>query len=260
MNLVSEIIPQALMVISASGVLFILGRKFPQSARDVEKERASLLTTAPVTSTSARFAVTKKNISESLSKGMEKLLRKIKVLALKSDAKLMELIRDLQKKREPNQVNQPQPPVLRNEQAYRGGQLHSLENRGRETVLNRMATIKQKLQANRQIARIRSLRKEKDVPVLQREIDDKPSQPAPQRSVNVEEGRRAMFEMKEKVLIKRISLNPRNDDAYVDLGRLYRDAENWGDAKASFEQALKINKGNVIAKKLLKEVEEKMPT
>ena len=248
------------MIISASGVLFILGRKFPQSAKDVEKERASLLTTAPVASTSAGFAMTKKNISESLSKGIEKLLRKIKVLALKSDAKLMELIRDLQKKRDPNSGIQQQPPVLNNGQARGNGQLRSPEDRRRETVLNRMASIKQKLQANRQIARIRSLRKEKDVPVLQQKREDKTSQPTPPRSVNVEEGRRAMFEMKEKVLIKRISLNPRNDDAYVDLGRLYRDAENWGDAKASFEPALKINRGNVIAKKLLKEVEEKMPT
>jgi len=247
MSIVSEFIPQALIVISASGILFILGRKFPQSARDIEKERVSLLANPVQVPAVNSLTGTRKSITEKFSKFAEKLLRKVKVLALKSDAKLMELIKYLQKKREPNgqlssgEIKAPIP-------------VQSRQIRERETIMNRMASIKKRLTENKQIARITSLRKEKKEPANQN------SSSAAPRSVNVEEGRRAMFEMRERVLIKKISLNPRNADAYVELGRLYKESENWGDAKASFEQALKINKGNVIAKKLLKETEEKMPT
>ena len=247
MSIVSEFIPQALMVISASGILFILGRKFPQSARDIEKEKTSLLTSPAQAPAAGGLVGTRKSIAEKFSKFAEKLLRRVKVLALKSDAKLMELIKDLQKKREPN----GQSP---SEEAKAPIPVQARQIRERETIMNRMANIKKRLTENKQIARITSLRKEKKEPAAGNNA------PAASRSVNVEEGRRAMFEMRERVLIKKISLNPRNADAYVELGRLYKESENWGDAKASFEQALKINKGNVIAKKLLKETEEKMPT
>lgn len=245
MNIIKEFIPQVLMVVSAGGFLFLLGKKIPQSAKEFKQESTSIL------GASEKTASGNLGVAESISKSIEKLLRRIKVLVLKSDAKLMELIKTLQKKRGVSDQKGEVPVIQVGEKPAAISQKPS----GNKTAfISRVNTIKEKLIA-RQLPKITSLRREPKPKEAKWE-----KTPSPSRSINVEEGRRAMFEMREKVLIKRISLNPRNDDAYVDLGKLYKESGNFSDAYASFEQALKINKGNVSAKKLLKELEEKMPT
>jgi len=245
MNIIQEFIPQALLVISAGGFLFLLGRKIPQSVRELQQEGMSIL------SVNEKTAPGSLGVAESFSKSVEKFLRRVKVLVLKSDAKLMELIKTLQKKRGASDQSESGTDKL---PVGTASVVSQPQLTSKETFINKVNTIKKKLIAT-QLPKITSLRKEQAPKIVKRE-----KVVTQARSINVEEGRRAMFEMREKVLIKRISLNPRNDDAYVDLGKLYRELGNFTDAHASFGQALKINKGNVSAKKLLKELEEKMPT
>ena len=55
----------------------------------------------------------------------------------------------------------------------------------------------------------------------------------------------------ERRYIQLITADPRNTDAYLKLGRLYKNQANLTDARASFEQVLKLDPENIEAKQEL---------
>jgi tetratricopeptide (TPR) repeat protein len=234
--MLKEFISQILMVISAAAVLFLLGRKVSGvmkkiDKRELEKNTESSQTPSP------------EKMKEYIFRKLEKILRRIKIFFLQSDAKIVAIIKRLRKGREekfPEEENVSQKKPLEN--------LENRDEKKKKFILDKVSIIKKKLASSKNIVKISSLKKEKVPDSL------KPQIPSPE-SINIEEAKRVMLERREKSLIRQIALNPRNDKAYVELGKLYRDAKNLKDSRASFKQALKINKGNVNAKKLLKELE-----
>lgn len=62
---------------------------------------------------------------------------------------------------------------------------------------------------------------------------------------------------REKEWIKIIAENPKDIEAYKKLGLLYLKQENYKDARASFQQVLKINSKDKEANQRLKELEGK---
>lgn len=63
----------------------------------------------------------------------------------------------------------------------------------------------------------------------------------------------------EKIYIEVIKKDPKNLHAYKGLGKLYLKQGNLTDAKASFEEALKLKPGDFEAREKLKETENKIP-
>lgn len=178
-------------------------------------------------------------MKERLFRGLEKMLRRIKVMVLQSDTKIMEIIKRLRRKRGEGQ------PAVDEKKEVVGVTDESKEDK--RSILERVSKIKQKLATSKNLIKVDSLKKQEIA---------KPLKPKASSSehVNVEEVKRVMFERQEKALIRKISLNHGDDEAYVELGKLYKDSNNLKDARASFNQAIKINKGNVTAKKFIKEL------
>lgn len=62
--------------------------------------------------------------------------------------------------------------------------------------------------------------------------------------------------IEEQKYIKIISQDPKNLFAYHKLGKLYFEQKNYDDAKAVFEQVLKIDEKNKRAKEILKKIDK----
>lgn len=63
-------------------------------------------------------------------------------------------------------------------------------------------------------------------------------------------------EEKEDMLLSILKQNPRDIKAYKELGCLYLEKKNFQDAEAAFEEVLKINSEDELAKEKLKEINE----
>jgi tetratricopeptide (TPR) repeat protein len=61
---------------------------------------------------------------------------------------------------------------------------------------------------------------------------------------------------KEDMLLSILRQNPRDIKAYKELGCLYLEKKNFQDAKSAFEEVLKINSEDELAKEKLKEINE----
>ncbi|MBU2025853.1 MAG: hypothetical protein ABIC19_01580 [Patescibacteria group bacterium] len=270
--MIEEYIPQLIMVISAGALLVLVGRKVPNSLKDLDKET---LRQEKVSEQQEN-----KDFKEKLSRRLEKLLRTVKIFISRSDAKLMEVIRSLQRKREKENGNGQfekgrdrvgfgnfsEKQAEKDKDKDQAGEKIK-EEQEKEEDLEKDRRKQEKKKFGFGLANIRkkiNLRRKERVP--SDTLKTKPTfsrKPGffkmPVRNINIAEARKVMFERQEKVLIKKIAINPRDDQAYVALGRLYRDSGNLGDARASLSQALKINKGNISAKKIIKELEEQKP-
>ncbi len=226
-----EFIPQLLMIISAAAVLFLLGRKVSGSIKKLDKKE---IESAP----RPLEELSPEKMKERLFKKLEKMLRRIKIIFIQIDAKIVEMIKRLRRGREEKYSD---------EEENRSGEVLAEKNEKKQSIMEKVSKIKKKLASSKNVVKIDALKKPKLPDPL------KPQIPSPE-SINIEEAKRVMFERQEKALIRRISLNPGDDEAYVELGKLYRDSKNLKDARASFKQALKLNKGNMAAKKFLKEI------
>ena len=230
--MLKEFIPQLLMIISAAAVLFLVGRKAISSIKNLDKKELE-------NRTKSLEDLGPEKMKERLFKGLEKMLRKVKIIALQGDTKIMEIIKRLRLKREEGKTVVDEKKNL--DEAVEEGK------KDKKSILERVSKIKKKLASSGNLVKVDSLKKQVVVNPL------KPKTVSSE-SVNVEEVKKVMLEREEKALIRKISLDHGDDDAYVKLGKLYRDSNNLKDARASFNQALKINKGNVAAKKFLKEL------
>lgn len=236
--MLKDLIPQLLMVISAGVILVVIGRRAKKSSQDFKKQNLS-----ENQNNSEKVEVAK--IKVNISKGLEKILRKTKIFILKSDTELMKIIKKLQHFRgikEEQKEGKKDFPV-KNERIEK--RLQKKKN----LLMNQVSKIKNKLTKSKEAIKldINSLRKEKLLTGVK---------PIKFREIDTSEAKKVMFERQERTLIRKISLNPSDDKAYIELGKLYKEAGNKKDAEASFKQALKISKGNVIAKKHLRELEE----
>ncbi|MBD3300256.1 MAG: hypothetical protein GF347_02805, partial [Candidatus Moranbacteria bacterium] len=86
-----QIISSILMILSAGVILFLIGRKIPSSIKNLDKETTKI----DIPSENKN----KTDLKDKLSLFFEALLKKIKVLVLKSDAKLMQLIKNFQERK-----------------------------------------------------------------------------------------------------------------------------------------------------------------
>ncbi|MBD3244516.1 MAG: hypothetical protein GF335_00805 [Candidatus Moranbacteria bacterium] len=281
-----QIIPPALMIISAAAIIYIFGRRIPDSYKNFKKETKDDENLQKADS---------KSFKEKLVDILEKILRKLKIIILKSDARLMQLIRSIQDRKK-NSTNTKSVKFTKDQQESilsieeKNGQ--DDKEKGEKSFLQKAKDrfSKQKEPVNFEISKEEfspkqsdgeeELQKKDKTPILERmnelreklnikkEEEKKPQtkskkkivkkQKTAERTIDLEEARQVMFEREEESLIKRISSNPKDDNSYVELGKLYLKADNLDDAIASFNQALKINKGNISAKKFLKEIKKEM--
>jgi tetratricopeptide (TPR) repeat protein len=226
-----EFIPHILMILSAAGVIFIIARRVPESIGDIKKENDELKKTT-------KKEKNKVDIKEKFIHSLEKFLRKVKVFILRGDTKIMEVIKKLRKERtkEEKQVFQEKKEEKKKTE------------KKESTIKKKISRIRKKVmtQKEKAILKINDLRKQSKKPEITT---------PPLKSIDIQEARKVMLERQEQVLIKKIARNPRDDSAYVELGKLYMNVGNIVDAKASLNQALKINQGNIKAKKVLTEIE-----
>ncbi len=61
---------------------------------------------------------------------------------------------------------------------------------------------------------------------------------------------------REEVLLRILKQNPKDVKAYKDLGLLYMEQKNLQDAKAAFEEVIKINPEDELAKENLEEIKK----
>ena len=83
----------------------------------------------------------------------------------------------------------------------------------------------------------------------------KKEEPAPQRIVPE---LAAEDRAKEEALIHRIAENPKDNEAYRELGDYYMSIGNIKDAKDSFKMVLKLRPRDLKAKSSLREIEMRM--
>jgi tetratricopeptide (TPR) repeat protein len=236
--MIKEIIPQFLMVISLAAILLIVGKKISSAIAGANKDFTGL-----TEKTKDKSFYNAKKTRDGFLKFLEKSLRKTKIIFLKADARLLSLIGQLKSWREKRSQEKKVESSLD----------ASIEEEGiQDSVSFKADPSPQKLFFGNGSSFKKKI-KEKKISFLRRKEEVLP------KKIDVAQTKRIMQERQERALIKRISLNPQNDEAYVELGRLYKDINNFRDALASFRQALKINKGNILAKKMLKEMEREKP-
>ena len=273
--MIQEYIPQILMVISAAVVLFLVGKKVPGSLKDLDKE--------PVDNTKANVGVSQ--LKDKIVQNLEKMLRRIRVFFSRSDARMRTLIRNLQKKKstfkeddlekEKKRIDEEEKDLFEKEGAEKESEDSSeelaeerlavaeeeKEDEESESAEELITDLKKEPKPEEKKSRLAGLRRKfkrskKEDASLKRLQKPEPVRPPiiPIRDINIQEARKVMFEREERVLIKKIAINPKNDEAYVALGKLYKEVGNLKDAQASLKQALKINKGNISAKRILEEL------
>ena len=308
-----QIISAVLMILSVGIILFLIGRKVPNSMKNLGSKNENN------ENFNSQSGGKGSDYKSKLKKFLEKLLRKIKILILKTDAKIMQIIKKLQNKdvsssenvltkldEYPEEQEKAKDDELKKEtdENTSKGKKTSLfkkinfskfrkkpdisekieeeENRynsqeteaedpeaNKEPILKRMSEIRKKLTKIPKAPPPKEEKEDQGFEEYEKEVDKeatiKTSQKAkkskpkkeisfPKRKMDLAETRRVMFERQEETIIKKISANPKDDKAYVELGKLYLKVENLEDAKASFNQAIKLNRGNYEAKKLLRDV------
>ncbi|MBD3238470.1 MAG: hypothetical protein GF332_02430 [Candidatus Moranbacteria bacterium] len=329
-----QIIPPALMILSAALILYLFGRKVPDTIKNLGKAKQG--------EEQEGFDV--KEAKEKFGNFLEKFLRRLKIIILKSDAKLMQAIKTLQdKKKQRIQLEEAKKKEIEEEQrkieqankaeqnkVEKVKQEPSTQPQKETTPLTAAKTTEEELateetdeeqveeskgffskfknrfkksdsdQQKQEVSQEKMDKLKQDIEELEameqgtEEKEEKKKTPlmekmneirqkltgmgseAEQRSqedqavarktkskkakqgFDLDEARRVMFERQEEVLIKRISNDPGDDKNYVELGKLYIKADNVEDAIASFNQALKINRGNITAKKFLKQIKNEL--
>jgi tetratricopeptide (TPR) repeat protein len=286
--MLAQIIPPVLMILSIAIIVFLIGRKVPDSIKKINKSTSD--------SEDPNKKIDSREFKEKMANFLEKTLRRIKIFILKTDARLMQLIKNLQKRKDERNEAQakklpfkedfeekkptivsPQekidklveslPKTKTIEERKKEEEQENLEKEAeklleeekrKKPILKRMTEIREKLMKNNEKPKKKKKKKKKKQQDKKKKTKEtKKEKEKRRRVINLAETRRVMIEREEEALIKRIAANPKDDQSYVGLGRLYLKIENFSDAKASFEQALKINRGNIHAKKFLKEIAQK---
>ena len=269
------------MILSVGIIVFLVGKKIPHVIKNLDKKPKPgqpKKQPAKTTTENSNQGIAQKTNPTNNKAGIGKTIFKtIKQLVLKADTAIMQLVKKLKtKKEELTSINEndleknnlkknildrikktPKEKEVREEVNFN-------ENGDKKIpILKRMSEIREKLTSKepKEIKKktiIRNKKPEKQVANQTKKAKQTPKAEFPKRKVDLEQTRKVMFERQEEALIKKISANPKDDKAYVELGKLYAKAENIEDAKASFKQAIKINRGNFEAKKQLKILAEKI--
>lgn len=190
-----ELIAQLIIVFSMGGILVIIIRKIPEFKNISEENIESLsFNTASKGKISQKIKkINYQNIIRSAVVRLEKILRKLRIIALRFDNRFERWIQILKDK-------------------------------------------EQELKTKTHLSKIQWIEKRK----------------APKKKEN-------KFILEEKKYIKTIIKNPSDVNTYRALGLLYLKQKNYKDAKASFQQILKIDSKNKEAKEKLEEIKKNKP-
>ena len=88
-------------------------------------------------------------------------------------------------------------------------------------------------------------------------ISVKPIEPIEEKKEKVKPRvKKKKKEVLENILVERIAVNPRDTEAYEQLGEYYLEIGQWDYAKECFKQVLKIDPKNPSVKKRMKKLEK----
>mgnify|MGYP000097136737 CR=1 FL=1 len=232
-----EIILQFVIILSIAGILIIVGRKIPEvTALSVEEKESKTLKNKDkiyqkTTENTGRIHKFFKKIKDKIKSvglekfvergtiELEKILRKIRIQFLKLDQKLFFLIKKLREKSD-----------------------RALKSQGRQEWLDAFKSSKKTVQFISKAKKSISAKRKNVKSAVKKTIV----------------GRTLRIVDKEKKYIKAIAKNPKDIGSYRRLGLIYLEQKNYTDAKASFEQILKIDPKDREAKKELKKIEKLM--
>ena len=226
-------IPHSVILLSVLGMAFIVYKKigailqFPQKPEQIIPEE-KLVRQSWEKIKELTLALKRKSWGPALLSWFEKRLRQLRIVFLKIDNLIQKVL----------------------ERAKDKSQTWS--------VRSRAWSEKKRLD---KLDRIKVLEKRDKIEFMEMieegEAEKKEDGPAAKKIDRETEEKKAFLES-EKEYINRVAENPRDKNAYLELGRLYLEQNNLEDAQSSFLQVLKLEAKNEEAQSLLAQVEEKL--
>jgi len=234
---VYEIIFPLLIIISLGIVIAVLAKHFPEAAKKVS---------SPAAEEKKRWR------SIFLAKG-EGLLRYVRVLVLKIDNKLNNIIKNVRSKKEKlsNSLKDYRGKTKEHEESVEAiKEEYDVEPEYREPtefegLISEVKEVEEDPEEVKPKVISKKIYKPKPKKIAQ-EIVKAPSI----RKIDKE----VYWKKKEGMLLKSISNDPQNIGLYLQLGRLYFNQHSWEDAYESFQEAIRLDSTNIKAKEELKRV------
>jgi tetratricopeptide (TPR) repeat protein len=229
-----SIIPPILVLLSVIGIILFLAKKIPDIKKLENDEK--LMASRNVSS------IPHENISKTTSKigqlflaFLEKIVRRVRLLFLRSENKFKLLGDGIRKRRS-----------------------HKLEDKSTEIVFKdteQLDGISEKAEKyapeKKELIEKMFLRRKR----YQEEEEEKFFRPIISDHVVVPKRRREVKGRLEELLIERIAANPKDIEAYERLGEYYLEIKNLDHAKECFKQILKLNPINSNVKYKMRKLE-----
>jgi len=253
-----QIIPPILAILSVIGIIVFLVKKAPEINRlekeeKLKKEREFRATAGGVDNFSNRDARESKvtaKINHGLLVLLEKLVKKSRILFLKSENMLKAWGEGIRKKRSSASVEK----VANNNSQIVDEEIgvEDLSVKEKE-ILDGIVNKAGRDNLEKRNIRERLGFKQK---VKQEEVEEKFFRPIISDHVVVPKRRRETKSRLEELLIERIAANPKDIEAYERLGEYYLEVKNLGHAKECFKQVLRLNSANRNARYKIRKLEK----